>query len=74
LGHRGSPAVDVAAVEDLLLRVSALADEVPELVELDLNPVVVRPDGLVAVDVKARLSPVAPDEDLLRDPLLRRLR
>jgi acyl-CoA synthetase (NDP forming)/GNAT superfamily N-acetyltransferase len=73
-GHRGSPAADVAAVEDLLLRVSALADEVPELAELDLNPVIARPDGVVAVDVKARLAPVAPDEDLLRDPLLRRLR
>ena len=71
LGHRGQPPTDVAAVEDLLLRVSALADEVPEL---DLNPVVIRPDGVVAVDVKVRLAPVAPDEDLLRDPLVRRLR
>ena len=53
---------------------SALADEVPELAELDLNPVVVRPDGVVAVDVKVRLAPVAADADLLRDPLLRRLR
>jgi acyl-CoA synthetase (NDP forming)/GNAT superfamily N-acetyltransferase len=74
LGHRGSAAADVAAVEDLLLRVSALADEVPELVELDLNPVVVRQDGLLAVDIKARLDPVTPEDDLLRDPLLRRLR
>ena len=74
LGHRGQPTADVAAVEDLLLRMGALADEVPELAELDLNPVVVRPDGVVAVDVKVRLAPVAADADLLRDPLLRRLR
>src|SRR3712207_5402673 len=39
-GYRGSQPVDVAALEDLLLRVAAMADAVPELAELDLNPVV----------------------------------
>lgn len=51
-----------------------VADEVPEIAELDLNPVICRPDGVVAVDVKVRLAPVQVDADLLADPLLRRLR
>jgi acyl-CoA synthetase (NDP forming)/GNAT superfamily N-acetyltransferase len=73
-GHRGAPVADVGAVEDLLLRVSALADELPELAELDLNPVIAGPDGAIAVDVKVRLAPVPADDDLTRDPLVRRLR
>ena len=39
-GHRGTPAVDTAALTDMLLRVSRLADDLPEAVELDLNPVI----------------------------------
>jgi acyl-CoA synthetase (NDP forming)/GNAT superfamily N-acetyltransferase len=68
-GHRGSPAVDAAELADVLLRVSRLADDVPELAELDLNPVIARPDGVWVVDVRARLAPAMP-----RDPFLRRLR
>jgi hypothetical protein len=49
----------VAALEDLLLRVGALAEAVPEVAELDLNPVVVSERGVVAVDVKLRLQAVA---------------
>ena len=44
-GYRGQPAVDVAALEDLLLRVARLADEIPEVSEMDLNPVIVSSDG-----------------------------
>ena len=68
-GHRGSPAVDTAAVTDILLRVSRLADDIPELAELDLNPVIARPDGAQAVDARIRISPAQP-----QDPFLRRLR
>jgi acyl-CoA synthetase (NDP forming)/GNAT superfamily N-acetyltransferase len=74
LGYRGRPPVDLAALEALLLRVGALADELPELAELDLNPVVASPAGVVAVDVKLRLAPAAPAGALLADPLIRRLR
>jgi len=74
LGYRGGPAADVAAVEDPLLRVDAVAEEVPERAELDLNPVLARPDGMLAVDVKVRLAPVPPEHDLDRDPLVRWLR
>ncbi len=56
-GYRGAPACDVAALEDILLRVAALAEDLPELVELDLSPLIAGPAGAVAVDVKARLAP-----------------
>lgn len=38
-GYRGHPPVDVPAVEELLLRVSRLAEEIPEIGEIDLNPI-----------------------------------
>ena len=44
LGHRGAPPADTAALADVLLRVSRLADDLPEVAELDLNPVVASPD------------------------------
>ncbi|MBO0728804.1 MAG: GNAT family N-acetyltransferase [Acidimicrobiaceae bacterium] len=56
-GHRGRPAADVAAVEDILLRVGMLAEGVPELAELDLNPVIVTEHGATVVDAKMRLQP-----------------
>jgi acyl-CoA synthetase (NDP forming)/GNAT superfamily N-acetyltransferase len=68
-GHRGTPAADVAALRDVLMRVSRLADDIPEISELDLNPVIARPDGVVAVDARIRVTPQP-----LRDPFLRRLR
>lgn len=69
-GHRGAPRVDTDAVEDLLLRLGRLAEDRPEVAELDLNPVVAGPRGVVAVDAKLRLARVGPEPD----PLLRRLR
>jgi acyl-CoA synthetase (NDP forming) len=68
-GHRGSPPVDAAALADALLRVSRLADDLPEVSELDLNPIVAREDGIYCVDLRVRISPAEP-----RDPFLRRLR
>ncbi|HTW20043.1 MAG TPA: GNAT family N-acetyltransferase [Mycobacteriales bacterium] len=67
-GYRGTPPVDVAALEDVLLRVGQLATDLPQLAELDLNPVIVSPQGAVAVDVKVRLAPPTPV-----DPFQRRL-
>jgi acyl-CoA synthetase (NDP forming) len=54
-GYRGSAPADVDALEDLLLRIGMLADEIPQVRELDCNPVVVRPDGVIAIDIKIRL-------------------
>lgn len=55
-GYRGQPAADVDALRDLLLRVSRLADEVPEIVELDLNPVIALPVGHGCRIVDARIK------------------
>ena len=46
-GDRGTPPVDTAALADALLRVSRLADDLPEISELDFDPVVARPDGVL---------------------------
>jgi acyl-CoA synthetase (NDP forming) len=74
LGHRGSAnpeghAADLAALRDLLLRVSRLADDLPEVTELDLSPVIARPDGVFVVDARIKVRPFQP-----QDPFLRRLR
>ena len=69
LGQRGTPPADVSALADVLLRVSRLADDIPEIAELDLNPVMARADGACPVDARIRLVPAEP-----QDPFLRRLR
>ncbi|WP_344303220.1 acetate--CoA ligase family protein [Nocardioides bigeumensis] len=62
-GHRGAPRGDVIGLERMILTLSRLALEVPEVAELDLNPVLVGPGGCSPVDVKVRLAgPVAPEE------------
>jgi hypothetical protein len=49
-GFRGAPAVDVAAVVELVVAIGALARARPEIVELDLNPVIAGPGGAVVAD------------------------
>jgi ATP-grasp domain len=55
-GYRGAPACDVPALEEVGQRVSALADDIPEVIELDLNPVMVGPEGASVVDFRVRLG------------------
>jgi acyl-CoA synthetase (NDP forming) len=55
-GARGRPGADLHAVETLLLRVSALVERRPDIRELDLNPVLAYPDGVVAVDARALIE------------------
>jgi acetate---CoA ligase (ADP-forming) len=59
-GYRGSPPADVTALKDLLHRINAMVEDLPEVAELDLNPVFVREDGLgvKAADVRLKLAPV----------------
>jgi acetate---CoA ligase (ADP-forming) len=59
-GFRGSPPCDVAAVENLLMRISAMVSAHPEIAELDCNPVIVRADDAVVVDARVRLQEPAP--------------
>jgi acyl-CoA synthetase (NDP forming)/GNAT superfamily N-acetyltransferase len=68
LGRSGRPAADIGAVRDTLLRVSRLADDLPQVAELDLNPVIARPDGVVAVDARIHVT-----SHRLADPFLRQL-
>jgi acyl-CoA synthetase (NDP forming) len=58
-GYRGRPAVAVDALEDLILRVGVFADGIPEVTEMDLNPVIVSPAGVLALDVKIHVAPAA---------------
>jgi len=58
-GFRGTPAADAPALVDLLHRLSLLAEDLPEVAELDLNPVIALPTGCVAVDARVRLAPPA---------------
>ena len=70
-GYRGRRVVSRPAVRDLLLRLAALAEDLPEVAELDLNPIICEGDDvLVVVDAKVRIAP-AP---LTADPVLRQLR
>lgn len=55
-GARGEPAADKAALADLLLKVSGVAAAYPELSELDLNPVLLYPDGYAVVDARVILD------------------
>lgn len=59
-GFRGRPPVDVAALEDAILRVAVLAEDLPQIVELDCNPIIVHPDGATVVDARVRVAPVVP--------------
>jgi acetate---CoA ligase (ADP-forming) len=66
-GFRGAPPSDEAGLLDILLRVSALLETCPEIEELDLNPVLVSPDGAVAVDARVRVGCPSPPSTLPPD-------
>ena len=55
-GFRGQEPADLAALEDMLMRLSAFVEEHPEIQELDLNPIFAYKDGALAVDARIVLS------------------
>lgn len=59
-GYRGAPKVDLGALQELLLRTSAMVDIHHEIAELDLNPVIVAADGIMVVDARVRVETAAP--------------
>ncbi|WP_406346739.1 GNAT family N-acetyltransferase [Streptomyces sp. NBC_00648] len=68
-GADGAGPVDLDPLEELLLRLSKMADDLPQLSEVQLDPVRARPDSVSALDARVRLVPRHP-----HDPYLRRLR
>ena len=59
-GYRDWPAADVDGVAQVLVSVSQLLAEVPEIAELDINPLLVNPEGAVALDARVRVSAARP--------------
>jgi acyl-CoA synthetase (NDP forming) len=57
-GFRGAPPADTGSLVDLVHRLAVLAEDRPEVAELDLNPVIALPDRCVAVDARVRLRRV----------------
>jgi acetyl-CoA synthetase (ADP-forming) len=55
-GYRGTPPVALQALEDILLRLSTLAEQRPDLSEVDLNPILAYPEGALAVDARILLA------------------
>lgn len=57
-GYRGHPPADLEALEEMLLRISRLVEEIPEISELDLNPIFALPpgQGCRIVDARIRLK------------------
>lgn len=54
-GYRGRPAVDSKTIQDVLLRISHLVETIPEISEIDLNPIFALPDGQGYKIVDARI-------------------
>lgn len=69
LGYRGARPVDLRGLEQLLLRLSRMACDLPRLAEAECNPVLARPGGVTTFDVRVRLEPCR-----ARNPHLRRTR
>ena len=65
LGHRGVPAADLAALREMLLRVSRMAEDLPQIAELELS-VIARPDGALAVNGRVRIQAAEPVNAFLR--------
>ncbi|HYF74417.1 MAG TPA: GNAT family N-acetyltransferase [Nocardioides sp.] len=66
-GYRGSPRADIDGLVDLVVELGALAEDVPQVADVDLNPVMVGPESCAIVDAKVRLDrSAAPDPGIPR--------
>ncbi len=66
LGGPGTAGADLAALRDMLLRVSRMVDDLPQIAELELSPVIARTDGVQAVDGRVRIRAAEPADAHLR--------
>jgi len=55
-GYRSEPAVNVDAIAAILCSLSFMAVDLPDIIELDINPLLADPDGVVVLDVRIRIS------------------
>ena len=69
-GYRGSALVELSALAEMLSRVARLAEDIPEVVELSLNPVVASAEGAIVLDARVRVS-TAPHEPFLLRRVMR---
>jgi acetyltransferase len=62
-GYRGGPSHDVDSLKEIIRRVGVLVEDIPEILELDLNPVIVHPEGEGAsvVDSRVRVGKARPE-------------
>ena len=70
-GVRGRKAVDIAALEQLLVRFSNLVVEQPWIAEIDINPLLASPEQIVALDARVILHPLETAEEGLPRPAIR---
>jgi acetyl coenzyme A synthetase (ADP forming)-like protein len=63
-GYRGLPAIDHGPLEAMLVCLGQLAEAVPEIVEVDLNPVIATPTALHVVDIRVRVTPTIAHPEL----------
>jgi len=66
LGRRGTPSADLAALRDVLLRVSQMADDLPQITELELSPVIASPDGIQVTGSQVRIQAAESADAYLR--------
>jgi acyl-CoA synthetase (NDP forming)/L-amino acid N-acyltransferase YncA len=66
LGRRGLPSADLVALRDMLQRVSRMADDLPQIAELELSPVIANPHGAQVIDAQVRLNIAEPIDAYLR--------
>ena len=59
-GYRGKPAAAIATIAEVLIRVGQIAADLPEISELDINPLLADADGVIALDARMRVAPAEP--------------
>lgn len=70
-GHGGQPPVDIAALQELIMRVSLLKDRHPQIARLELNPVLLSAQRLTVLDAEVRLGDAARRTDSARRAMRR---
>ena len=63
-GFRGQRPHDVAALEDALVRLGTMAEDLPEIAELDCNPILIHERGATIVDARIRIEQAEPPRPL----------